>query len=87
VRLAEVEAGVELVVSDTGIGIPEAALPRLFEEFYRADNAREFAPDGSGLGLAIVRAVAGQHGGYVTVDSEVGRGTAFTVELPLEPVA
>jgi signal transduction histidine kinase len=87
VRLAEVEAGVELVVSDTGIGIPEAALPRLFEEFYRADNAREFTPDGSGLGLAIVRAVAGQHGGYVTVDSEVGRGTTFTVELPLEPVA
>jgi len=87
VRLAEVPAGVRLEVADTGIGIPEEALPHLFEEFYRADNARELAPDGSGLGLAIVEAVAGQHGGYVTVASELGRGTSFIVELPLEPVA
>jgi signal transduction histidine kinase len=86
VRLSAVPAGVRLEVTDTGIGIPEEALPRLFEEFYRAENAREVAPEGSGLGLAIVRAVAGQHGGYVTVASELGRGTTFTVELPLEPL-
>jgi len=87
VRLAEVPAGIRIEVTDTGIGIPEEAMPRLFEEFFRADNAREVAPEGSGLGLAIVRAVAGQHGGYVTVDSAAGRGTTFAVELPLEPVA
>jgi signal transduction histidine kinase len=87
VRLAETPTGIRLEVSDTGIGIPEEAMPRLFEEFFRAENAREVAPEGSGLGLAIVRAVAGQHGGYVTVDSVAGRGTTFAVELPLEPVA
>jgi two-component system sensor histidine kinase SenX3 len=71
-----------LRVEDTGIGIPEVERPHVFEEFYRAANARERVPAGTGLGLAIVRSVAEQHGGTVEVASEAGRGTSFTVELP-----
>jgi signal transduction histidine kinase len=74
---------VRLVVEDTGIGIPSADLPRVFDEFYRSANARERVADGTGLGLAIVKAVAEQHGGTVVAESEPGHGTRFTVELPL----
>jgi signal transduction histidine kinase len=83
VRLKPAEAGLRLEVEDTGIGIPKDDLPRIFEEFYRAAHAREHASDGTGFGLAIVKAVAEQHGGSVAVDSEVGRGTRFTVTVPL----
>jgi signal transduction histidine kinase len=83
VRLSEVGGMLHLEVEDTGIGIANDDLPRVFEEFYRAANAREHASDGTGLGLAIVKAVAEQHGGSVAVDSEVGRGTRFTVTVPL----
>jgi signal transduction histidine kinase len=71
-----------LEVVDTGIGISAEDLPHIFEEFYRAPNARTHTQDGTGLGLAIVRAVAKQHGGSVRVTSEPGRGTCFTVDLP-----
>lgn len=86
VRLAATRVGVRLEVADTGIGIPEDALSHVFEEFFRAENARQLVPEGGGLGLAVVKAVAGQHGGFVTVASEPNRGSTFTVELPLEPV-
>ncbi len=76
---------VRLQVEDTGIGIAEADLPRVFEEFFRCANARERVPAGTGLGLAIVRSAAEQHGGTVEVASEPGRGTCFTVELPAAP--
>jgi PAS domain S-box-containing protein len=69
-------------VSDSGIGIPEADQPRLFERFYRASSATERAIPGTGLGLAIAKAIVEAHGGSVRVDSTVGRGTTFTVELP-----
>jgi signal transduction histidine kinase len=82
VRLDREDDRIRLQVEDTGIGIPEAELPRVFEEFYRAANARDRVPTGTGLGLAIVRSVAEQHGGTVEVASEAGRGTRFTVELP-----
>lgn len=82
VRLDREDDRLRLQVEDTGIGIPEAELPRVFEEFYRAGNARDRVPTGTGLGLAIVRSVAEQHGGTVEVASEAGRGTRFTVELP-----
>jgi signal transduction histidine kinase len=69
-------------VRDTGIGIPEEDLPRIFEEFYRSKGAREFAPDGSGLGMAIVKAAVEQHRGSISVESTPGRGTHVRVTLP-----
>lgn len=82
IELAVAEGGITLVVADTGIGIAAEELPRIFEEFYRSPEARAFNHEGTGLGLAIVKAVAEQHGGEVTVASEVGKGTCFTVALP-----
>ena len=69
-------------VSDTGIGIPEGSLPRIFERFYRVDKARSKETGGTGLGLSIVRHVAEKHGGTVSVESTAGEGTTFTVRLP-----
>ena len=76
--------GSEIVirVSDTGIGIPQASLPRIFERFYRVDKARSKETGGTGLGLSIVRHVAENHGGRVTVESASGEGSTFTVYLP-----
>jgi two-component system sensor histidine kinase SenX3 len=69
-------------VSDTGIGIPEGKLPRIFERFYRVDKARSKETGGTGLGLSIVKHVAENHGGRVTVESTLGEGSTFTVYLP-----
>jgi heavy metal sensor kinase len=74
-----------LDVSDTGIGIPQESLPHLFERFYRVDGARSRQLGGTGLGLAIVKSICTAFGGTVTVQSSVGGGTTFRVELPLEP--
>jgi signal transduction histidine kinase len=74
-----------LEVSDTGIGIPQESLPHLFERFYRVDGARSRHLGGTGLGLAIVKSICTAFGGTVTVQSSVGAGTTFRVELPLEP--
>jgi two-component system, OmpR family, sensor histidine kinase SenX3 len=72
-----------LRVSDTGIGIPARERDRVFERFYRVDRARSRDTGGTGLGLSIVRHVAENHGGTVTVDSQLGRGSTFTLRLPL----
>jgi two-component system sensor histidine kinase SenX3 len=69
-------------ISDTGIGIPEEKIPRIFERFYRVDKARSKATGGTGLGLSIVRHIAQNHGGRVTVESAPGEGSTFTVFLP-----
>ena len=69
-------------VADSGIGIAEDEQERLFERFYRASSATERAIPGTGLGLAIAKAIVDAHGGSVRVDSALGRGTTFTVELP-----
>jgi two-component system, OmpR family, phosphate regulon sensor histidine kinase PhoR len=71
-----------LTVSDTGVGIPTRDLPRVFERFYRVDRARSRETGGTGLGLSIVRHVVENHGGRVSVGSELGRGTRFEVRLP-----
>jgi len=71
-----------LRVADTGVGIPQRDLPRIFERFYRVDHARSRETGGTGLGLAIVRHVCENHGGEVAVTSELGRGTTFEVRLP-----
>jgi PAS domain S-box-containing protein len=73
-----------LEVEDSGIGIAEKDLNRLFERFYRAAEARQEAVQGTGLGLTIVRAIAEAHGGSVTVRSAPGEGATFRVELPLQ---
>jgi len=74
-----------LNVSDTGQGIAKEHLPRLFDRFYRVDKARSRSLGSHGLGLAIAKGIAEQHGGRVTVSSEPGKGSTFTVFLPLMP--
>lgn len=75
---------VEVVVRDTGIGIPKEELPRVFDRFYRADPARTRDPGGTGLGLSIARWIAEQHSGAVTLKSSPGEGTTATAHLPLD---
>jgi two-component system phosphate regulon sensor histidine kinase PhoR len=81
------EAGVRdrILVTDNGDGIPAQHLERLFERFYRVDRARSRELGGTGLGLAIVKHLALLHGGEVTVDSELGKGSTFTLHLPKNP--
>ncbi len=69
-------------ISDTGMGIPEDALPHVFERFFRVDKARSRASGGSGLGLAIVRAIVQRNRGEINVESTLGQGTTFTVTFP-----
>ena len=73
---------VVLEVEDTGIGIAEEDLSRVFDEFYRGPNAREFAAEGTGLGLAICKAIVERHGGNIAIKSQPGHGTCFSVTLP-----
>jgi len=73
---------VEITVSDNGIGIPAAEVDRIFERFYRIDYARNRANGGTGLGLAIVKHIAAIHGGEVSVWSQVGQGSTFTITIP-----
>jgi signal transduction histidine kinase/HAMP domain-containing protein len=87
VRLSARGGVARLELRDTGFGIPAADIPRLFDRFYRAANAATGAVPGLGLGLMIVRAIVEGHDGTIAVDSEVGRGTTFVVELPLRAVS
>lgn len=79
------ESGLHFKVSvkDTGIGIPEADVERVFERFYRVDKSRSRATGGTGLGLAIVRHIVESHGGSISVESKLNQGSTFTVEIPL----
>jgi len=70
-------------VADTGMGIPEEELPHIFDRFFRGVEPRSMQISGTGLGLAVVKEIVELHGGRVTVESQVGEGTAFTVWLPL----
>ena len=74
---------IEVSVADTGVGIPADALPRLFERFYRVDPARAREDGGTGIGLAIARSVVEAHGGSIRAESEPGRGSVFTFDLPV----
>jgi signal transduction histidine kinase len=83
VELREEDGMAALEVSDTGVGIPEDRLPLVFERFYRADPSR--ADGGAGLGLSIARQIAGSHGGEIRAKSTPGKGSTFTLLLPLQP--
>jgi OmpR-family two-component system manganese-sensing sensor histidine kinase len=74
---------VQIKVTDTGIGIPQEALPHLFDRFYRVDPARSYGMASSGLGLAIAQAIVEHHQGQIQVESTVNQGTTFTVILPI----
>jgi two-component system, OmpR family, phosphate regulon sensor histidine kinase PhoR len=86
VRLRRAPGAVALAIGDRGAGIAPEELRRIFERFYRASGARSRNVRGSGIGLALVKHIAEAHGGRVEVDSQPGRGSTFTVYLPVAPV-
>lgn len=81
-EIADGRTWATLTVSDTGIGIPEEELPYIFDRFFRGEQPRKMQVSGTGLGLAILKEIVELHGGRVTVESEVDRGSSFTVHLP-----
>ncbi|MEZ5412411.1 MAG: SpoIIE family protein phosphatase [Acidimicrobiales bacterium] len=83
VRLSRQGTSVRLTVEDTGAGIPDHELPRLFERFHRVERSRARSSEGSGIGLALVSELVALHGGQVEADSELDVGSTFTVTLPL----
>ncbi|MEO1623053.1 MAG: ATP-binding protein, partial [Cyanobacteria bacterium J06632_3] len=72
-----------ITVEDTGVGIDAAHLDKIFDRFWRADKARTQAAGGSGLGLSITQAIVHNHGGTITVESQVAQGSCFTIQLPV----
>ncbi len=72
-----------LTIRDTGTGIPSEELPRLFDRFHRVEGAKGRSFEGSGIGLALVKELVAQHGGQISVQSQVGEGTRFTISMPL----
>jgi PAS domain S-box-containing protein len=82
VTVAERDGHAEFSVADTGVGIPEQELPRIFERFHRVESVHGRTHEGTGIGLALVQELVKLHGGSVAVESSVGRGTKFTVSIP-----
>jgi two-component system sensor histidine kinase SenX3 len=82
VSLAQANGAVRLGVTDTGIGIAPDEQRHLFERFFRATSAVERELPGTGLGLYIARVIAEAHGGSISVESELGRGSTFCIQLP-----
>ncbi|NJL94744.1 MAG: ATP-binding protein [Anaerolineae bacterium] len=74
---------VHLNIQDTGLGIPVEALPHLFNKFYRVQRNDHLRSEGTGLGLSIVKAIVEQHGGSISVESELEKGTRFLLDLPI----
>ena len=84
VEVSKRDAGIVIVVQDEGCGISQEHLPRIFERFYVVDKSRSRKLGGTGLGLAIVKHIAQTHGGRVSVESTLGKGSTFTIYLPAE---
>lgn len=82
-----VDGEIQIRFTDQGMGIAKKHLPRLFERFYRVDKSRSRGPGGTGLGLAIVKHIAQAHGGSITVESDLEKGSTFTLHLPVESAA
>ena len=82
VTVREADGSVEFIVEDTGVGVPEDAIPFLFDRFYRVDKARSRAAGGRGLGLSIVKATVEEHGGTVRAERRETGGTKFIVVFP-----
>ena len=82
IRTAADGSAAELVVRDSGIGIPAGELPRIFERFHRVEGAQGRSHEGTGIGLALAQELVRLHGGDISVESELGRGTTFTVRVP-----
>ncbi|MBI4744356.1 MAG: PAS domain S-box protein [Actinobacteria bacterium] len=82
IEVKEIKEQVVIFVKDTGIGIPPQDLPRIFERFYRVDKGRSRETGGTGIGLSIVKHVAEKHGGRAQVESNLGKGSKFTILLP-----
>ena len=76
-------SAIQIEVSDTGVGIPAEALPRVFDRFFRVDSSRSQVSGGTGLGLAIVKSIVELHGGHVEIASEPGHGTRVTLHIPI----
>ena len=85
--LQRTDSTVRILVTDTGIGIPEEALPRIFDDFFRARNAKDQAIEGTGLGLALVKRIVELYRGELRVDSTVGKGSTFTISFPAYSVS
>jgi signal transduction histidine kinase len=83
VHLQTSASALTFAVQDSGIGIPKSDMPRLFEKFYRGTNREALAERGTGLGLAIVKSIAERHGGKVWVESELGKGSIFYLQIPV----
>jgi signal transduction histidine kinase/HAMP domain-containing protein len=83
IHLQMTPTALTFAVQDSGIGIPASDLPRLFEKFYRGTNREALTKRGTGLGLAIVKSIAERHGGNVWVESELGKGSTFYLQIPL----
>lgn len=84
IHLQTSASALTFAVQDSGIGVPEADMSRLFEKFYRGTNREALAQRGTGLGLAIVKSIAERHGGKVWMESESGKGSIFYLQIPLE---
>jgi len=86
INAAFTKESLDLKIGDNGPGIPSEQLPRVFERFYRIDKSRTRELGGTGLGLAIVKHAIENHGGSISVESEIGKGTTFTIHLPLNRI-
>ena len=84
IEATSTENRVTISITDHGNGIPSKQIPRIFERFYRVDKARSRDMGGTGLGLSIVKHIIKTHGGSISVDSTPGKGSTFTIQMPLQ---